>query len=220
MTSTIVSPKLYKELQDNIQKLTANSRKISSERKLLLNRLGDYIARCTREKQLVRLTVICTHNSRRSHLGQAWLLAAADHFGLQGIQTFSGGTEATAFHPNAIAALQRAGFHISTEEAGSDNPTYQLSTGPEREVEYLFSKKFDHPLNPVSSFAAIMVCSDADEACPFVPGADARFAIRYEDPKVADGSEEAADVYDTRCMQIGREMLYAMKRAKKNLDRK
>ena len=55
---------------------------------------------------------------------------------------------------------------------------------------------------------AVMTCSDADEACPIVQGADARFAIPYEDPKAFDGTREEAWAYDERCRQIAREMLY------------
>jgi DNA gyrase inhibitor GyrI len=57
-----------------------------------------------------------------------------------------------------------------------------------------------------------MTCSDADEACPFVPGTSLRVAIPYEDPKKADGTPDEELRYDERCRQIAREMLYMLSR--------
>jgi hypothetical protein len=53
-----------------------------------------------------------------------------------------------------------------------------------------------------------MTCSDADEACPVVVGAFARYAIPYKDPKQSDGSPAELTRYAERCRQIAREMLF------------
>ncbi len=174
-----------------------------------LAELGAYIAQKIQSGQAAQLTVICTHNSRRSHIGQLWLAAAATYYGIEGLAAFSGGTEATAFNPRAVAAMRRAGFDISGPEAET-NPRYTALMGARLPELVLFSKRYDGPENPQQSFAAIMVCSDADEACPFIPGAEKRFAIRYDDPKASDGTPQEAAAYDERCRQIGREMLFAM----------
>jgi arsenate reductase (thioredoxin) len=76
-----------------------------------------------------------------------------------------------------------------------------------------FSKKFGDPFNPQYDFAAIMTCSDADENCPFVPGATKRFSITYIDPKESDGTPQESETYDERCRQIAREMLFMLKLA-------
>ncbi|MEM6771423.1 MAG: protein-tyrosine-phosphatase, partial [Bacteroidota bacterium] len=73
-----------------------------------------------------------------------------------------------------------------------------------------FSKRYDDAVNPKANFAAVMTCSDADENCPFIPGADVRIPLTYEDPKVADGTPEEATVYDERLREIGRELLWAL----------
>ncbi|RME96097.1 MAG: hypothetical protein D6772_12365 [Bacteroidetes bacterium] len=70
---------------------------IPVERKAVLEELGDYIYEKSTGGETAKLTVICTHNSRRSHMGQLWLAAAAAYYGIEGIATYSGGTEATAF---------------------------------------------------------------------------------------------------------------------------
>ena len=62
-----------------------------------------------------------------------------------------------------------------------------------------------------------MVCSDADEACPFVPGAELRLSMPYDDPKAFDGTPMEEAKYDERSRQIAREMFFAFKYAADNL---
>ena len=144
-------------------------------------------------------------------MGQLWAVAAAAHFGIDGVRTYSGGTEATAFNPRAVAAMRRAGFVI--ESPGGDNPRYRVTFDEDGPVMECFSKAYDDPVNPATGFAAIMTCSDADEACPVIHGASLRAPIRYEDPKAADETPDEALAYDARCLQIATEMLYLFTRA-------
>ncbi len=195
-----------------LQALPADWEAISPERKAQLDELAAFVHEQKQQQPLVQMTFICTHNSRRSHMGQLWAAAAAAHVGLEGIVTYSGGTEATAFNPRAVASMQRAGFAI--ENSGGDNPRYQVRFGPQAEPMTCFSKKYDDAANPQKGFIAVMVCSDADAACPFVPGASGRFAIPYLDPKASDGTAQEADTYDLRSRQIATEMLYVMTVAK------
>jgi protein-tyrosine-phosphatase len=180
---------------------------ISVERKIQLNEIAEYISGKVRESEPVNLTFICTHNSRRSQMSQLWAQTAALHYRIPGIRCFSGGTEATAIHPAAVTALKKAGFQIDPDGIGS-NPVYRVTYANGIEPVELFSKKFSDQVNPQGGFLAIMTCSDADEACPIVPGAAARFSIPYEDPKVADNKPEEALRYDERCQQIATEMVY------------
>ena len=106
--------------------------------------------------------------------------------------------------------MEQAGFVI--EKPGGDNPRYLVTFDERGPVMECFSKTYDDPVNPTEGFAAIMTCSDADEACPVVSGAALRAPIRYDDPKVADGTPEEAAVYDERCLQIATEMLYLFSR--------
>ena len=50
-----------------------------------------------------------------------------------------------------------------------------------------FSKHYGDPANPQQGFAALMVCGEADAACPFVKGAALRVSMPYLDPKIYDG---------------------------------
>ena len=149
-------------------------------------------------------------NSRRSHLSQIWAQVAAEYFGISNVETFSGGTEATAFNPRAVAAMQRCGLKITTTNADTSNPHYEVRTHDEVKAQVCFSKVYDAPPNPTKGYCAIMTCSQADDACPLVMGCDLRMPIRYEDPKIADDTDQEASLYDERSRQICREMLFMM----------
>ncbi|MEM7706412.1 MAG: protein-tyrosine-phosphatase [Pseudomonadota bacterium] len=180
---------------------------IPADRKRQLKKIALYIQTRVKSDLPVNLTYICTHNSRRSHMSQLWAQTAAEYYGVPAVKTFSGGTEATAFNPRAVAALKRAGFQIEQGPEVS-NPIYQVRSGQAKEPMTAFSKKYMHESNPQSDYCAVMTCSDADKNCPTVEGASFRVAIPYEDPKAFDGTEREAAAYDERCRQISREMLW------------
>lgn len=180
---------------------------ISAERKEILSKITTYIRSKKEEGKPVNLVYICTHNSRRSHFGQVWAKAVADYYGIEQINTFSGGTETTAFNRHAIDALVRAGFEVK-QMTDSENPVYHVFHN-DKEPSICFSKVYDHAQNPDSEFAAIMTCSDAEENCPFIPGVELRIATTYDDPKAFDNTPLQDEKYDERCKQIALETLYA-----------
>jgi arsenate reductase (thioredoxin) len=180
---------------------------IPTERKEQLKTLAQYVESCRKANRPARFTFICTHNSRRSHLAQLWAATAAAYYDIPAVETFSGGTEATAFNPRAVAALQRAGLKI-TKCSDDANPKYEVEIGEGIEPQICFSKVYDQAPNPQSDFCAVMTCSSADKSCPTVKGASLRMAIPYDDPKAFDGTPQEASKYDERCCQIAREMLY------------
>lgn len=206
---------IFQELHSTIERLTKQFDTISFDRKEELEKLSLYIKGKLDAHETPKLIVICTHNSRRSHLGQLWLAVAASYYQLPKIETFSGGTEATAFHPNAVAALQRIGFTLTIAEQAK-NPVYQVRWQTNQDAYEAFSKKFEDAPNPTKEFAAIMVCSEADEGCPYVPGTDFRIALPFDDPKAFDGTDKEAAKYDERCEQIGMEMLYVISKVSEN----
>jgi protein-tyrosine-phosphatase len=150
---------------------------------------------------------VCTHNSRRSHMAQLLGMAAAQRLGLSGVHTFSGGTEATAFNPRAIAALERVGFQIAKGQEGT-NPHHAVRLSASVDPLDAFSKRYADPPNPTAGFVVVMTCSQADAACPLVSGAVARISIPYDDPKVADGTPDETARYDERVNQIGRDLAW------------
>ena len=179
---------------------------ISSDRKVLLEKISSYIQQKKDDSSPIQLIYVCTHNSRRSHFGQIWGAVAAEYYGVNNVSTFSGGTESTAFNPNAIHALNGLGFEITTTDLSS-NPKYEVDFGGSK-ASICFSKVYDDASNPTSNFAAIMTCDDAEENCPFIPGVELRIGTTYEDPKAFDGTELQEEKYIERSLQIGLETLY------------
>ncbi|MBK8877918.1 MAG: protein-tyrosine-phosphatase [Haliscomenobacter sp.] len=180
--------------------------RITPERKQALSQIARFVEEQKKAENPVNLTFICTHNSRRSHMSQIWASVAVFCYGIDGVEMYSGGTEATAFNPRAVAAMDRAGFRI--QNPGGENPHYLVVYSDQSAALECFSKTYDDPFNPKQHFAAVMTCSEADKNCPLVAGASDRISIPYEDPKEADGTPEETARYDERCAQIAAEMFY------------
>lgn len=198
--------KLLKGLLSTVRELEHEFDKIPESRQSLLKDLTTYI-RNRRKDNDIRLIFICTHNSRRSHIAQIWAQTAAYHYNITGIRCFSGGTEETAFHPNAVKALEKAGFRIRKKSSGH-NPVYSVYFSDEQKPVTAFSKLYNNPFNPQSDFVAVMTCSAANESCPFIPGTIFRIPVTYEDPEIFDQTDEADQRYFDKVREIGREMLY------------
>ncbi|CAN5838912.1 arsenate reductase ArsC [soil metagenome] len=110
-----------------------------------------------------RVLFLCTHNSARSQMAEGLLRhLAGDRF-----QAMSAGTEATRVRPLAVRAMDEVGVDIS----GQGSKTLDRYVG----------EPFDY---------VITVCDAANEACPFFPGARHRLHWSFEDPSLAEGSEE------------------------------
>ena len=110
-----------------------------------------------------RVLFLCTHNSARSQMAEGLLRdMAGDRF-----EAMSAGTEATHVRPLAIRAMRELGVDISGQES--------------KTLDRYLREPFDY---------VITVCDDANEACPFFPGAANRLHWSFEDPLRAEGSEE------------------------------
>ena len=115
------------------------------------------------EAERSRVLFLCTHNSARSQMAEGLVRhLAGDRF-----EAYSAGTEATHVRPLAVRAMDEIGIDISGQESKTLN-------------RYL-GEPFDY---------VITVCDEANEACPFFPGAKNRLHWSFEDPAQATGSEE------------------------------
>jgi len=196
---------MYKELIETIKQFDTNT--ISDERKSELQKLAEWIKGRVGDQLAINLNFICTHNSRRSHLGQIWAQVMGEHFGVENVITYSGGTEATAVFPMIIETIKSQGL-VPTPISEVPNPVYAIRYDQNSAPIIAFSKKYDDEFNPVSDFAAVMTCSSADVGCPIIMGADLRIPITYQDPKVSDGTDLQVQTYLERSIQIGTEMKY------------
>jgi arsenate reductase len=112
----------------------------------------------------MRVLFLCTHNSARSQMAEAFLRALAS----ERCEAASAGTEQTSVHPLAVRAMAERGIDISRHRSK------RHADLPPSRWDYL-----------------ITVCDDANERCPFVPGAVTRLHWSFEDPSRATGSDEA-----------------------------
>lgn len=202
---------LFPEIENIINTLDFES--ISEERKIILHPLVDFIQIKASNGQEIRLNLICTHNSRRSHLSQVWAQTAAAYYNIKNVFCYSGGTEATAMFPMAAKTLANQGFQIKTIAEGN-NPVYAIKYSANAHPVIGFSKTFDDDFNPQSEFAAILTCSSADQGCPFIAGAEKRIPITFEDPKAFDNTPQQAEKYEERSLQIATEMFYVFSQIK------
>ena len=204
---------LIEPLVSYVNQVLAELDNISAERRFLLDQIAEDITERLSQGSEAKMTFICTHNSRRSHMSQIWAQTAAYYFGLDKVSSFSGGTEATACNIRTVAGLRRAGFSIvaATQE---ENPVFLIQFACDRAPISAYSKIYNSGDNPKEDFVALMCCSQADRTCPVVEGATSRFAIHYVDPKACDDTEEETSAYDARCREIACEMFYIMSRVK------
>ena len=115
-----------------------------------------------------RVLVLCTGNSCRSQMGEAWLrhdLGAS-------VEAFSAGTKPSFVHPRAIQVMAEAGVDLSGHTSKS--------------VESLRGVAFD---------LVVTVCDSAREACPVFPGARKTVHRAFEDPAHAGTGDEALPLF-------------------------
>jgi arsenate reductase len=168
--------------------------------------------------------VICTGNSRRSMLGATMGNIAASYYGLPKLRFYSGGTTPSAFNARAINALKEIGVEVEPSgleaprgSLGEENPIYRVCWGKLQETQE-FSKLYSDSRNPQKDFAAILVCSEADAACPAVIGASKRIPVPYMDPKMYDGAPFEAAKYAERRDDMGRFMFNVLMQANRRLE--
>lgn len=111
-----------------------------------------------------KVLFLCTGNTTRSQMGEAFLRAyAGDRF-----EVHSAGMEPTEVHPYTIQVMEELGFDLSDHHAkGLD--------------QFLGKEHFGY---------LITVCSDAEEKCPTFPGVSERIFWPFEDAAAFEGSEE------------------------------
>lgn len=111
----------------------------------------------------LRVLFICTHNSARSQMAEAWLR----HVAGERIDVHSAGTEATHVRPLAVRAMAEVGLDISQQES--------------KTLERYLGQQWDY---------VITVCDEANEACPMFPGGRERLHWSFPDPSKATGADE------------------------------
>jgi hypothetical protein len=213
--------RLAAKLREHADYLTTTFDLIDDAHREAGEKLARWIAANYGPGKPLHVTVVCTGNSRRSILGSSMGNMAAAYYGMPEVRFHSGGTAPTAFNPRTVSALKAIGFEIEPTgkearrgEPKTENPIYRVSWGEGLET-LEFSKHYGDSSNPQGGFAALMVCSEADEACPFVKGATLRLSMPYLDPKIYDDGAYESAKYAERRDDIGRLMLCVMMQARR-----
>jgi len=108
--------------------------------------------------------ILCTGNSCRSQMAEAILRRAAGDF----LDVHSAGSQPAGFvHPLAVKALAEVGIDLSGHRS--------------KHVDEFLDREVD---------TVITVCSDADQACPALPGPAIRHHWGFDDPARATGGED------------------------------
>lgn len=133
----------------------------------------------------VRVLFLCTHNSARSQMAEAFL----NELGAGRFQAFSAGTEARGLHPLSIQAMAEAGIDISLQES--------------KTLDVFAGQQFD---------VLVTVCDEANEACPYFAGARERRHWSFPDPSAVAGDDAVrfaafASVRDAIRDRIEKELL-------------
>ena len=123
------------------------------------------------EKRL-KILFLCTGNSCRSQMAEGW--ARALKRGI--IEPYSAGTKLHGIDPLAVKVMAEVGVDISNQKSKS--------------LESLKDIRFDY---------AITLCDDANETCPFFPGAAKTIHVGFDDPpglaRGAATEDEAVAIY-------------------------
>ena len=113
-----------------------------------------------------RVLFLCTHNSARSQMAQAFLRK----YGGDLFEAHSAGLEPTDIHPLTLEVMQEVGVDL-------------LSEGHR-------SKGLDEYFMKVHVGYLITVCASAEAKCPIFPGVSVREYWGFDDPAAYEGTHE------------------------------
>jgi arsenate reductase len=110
-----------------------------------------------------KILVLCTGNSCRSQIAEAYLR----HFFSDNAEIYSAGIETHGVNPRAIATMKENGIDISNHTSNH--------------VDEYQNIDFD---------IVLTVCDNAKERCPFFPTTAKQIHQNFPDPAKATGTEE------------------------------
>jgi len=111
-----------------------------------------------------RVLFLCTRNSARSQMAEAFLR----RYGDDKFEVYSAGLEPDEIHPYTRKVMAEAGIDISDQ----------------------YSKSLEQFMGRMHFGYLITVCDKAEKSCPFFPGISVRLHWSFDDPAISEGTEE------------------------------
>lgn len=112
----------------------------------------------------VRILYLCTGNSCRSQMAEAW----TKHLKGDQFEAYSAGVTPKRVDPRAVKAMAEAGVDISSRQS--------------KDIDSLGNLEFDY---------VITLCDNARESCPFFPAKTRLIHRGFDDPpKITEGIED------------------------------
>lgn len=116
------------------------------------------------KSEKVKVLFLCTDNSCRSQISEAWLRT----LGGEKFEVYSAGLEPHGVNPNTIAVMEEIGYNMSDHR----------------------SKHIDVYIGKIEFDYLISVCGEAERNCPYFPGMGERLHWDIEDPAAFEGTDE------------------------------
>ncbi len=112
---------------------------------------------------MVRILILCTHNSARSQMAEGWTRHFAHQHSFE-TEVWSAGTEATFVKPQALEVMSEVGIDLS---------------------HHTSKTLYDLP-DPWNFDGVVTVCDSAAEACPVYPALTVKLHYPFVDPSGPD----------------------------------
>jgi arsenate reductase len=112
----------------------------------------------------IRMLFLCTGNTARSQMAEAWL----KFYATERFEVYSAGLEPSVVNPLTVLVMQEAGVDMSGARSKSL-------------TEFIGKLHFGY---------LITVCSNAEEKCPIFPGVGVRLHWPFDDPAAVTGTDE------------------------------
>ncbi len=116
------------------------------------------------EESKTKVLFLCTHNSVRSQMAEAFLR----HFGAEYFEVYSAGLEKSEINPLTIKVMEELNYDLSNQ----------------------YSKEVAEYRGNIHFGILITVCSKAEEKCPIMPGLGTRLHWPFDNPSSFEGTEE------------------------------
>ncbi len=112
----------------------------------------------------IRVLFLCTGNSARSQMAEAFLR----HYAGDRFEVYSAGLEPRGINPYTIRVMEEIGYDLKDHSSKAV-------------AQFLFREHFGY---------VITVCTRAEANCPIFPGVPKRLSWPFEDPAAFEGSED------------------------------